>query len=275
MKTIILVRHAKAVSRDLDIPDFERSLTKKGRKEAKKVVGILKTDNIKTDLLISSPADRAIETAHLFAKELSYPIQKVVIRDILYNETSPEKIVEMIRNIDDKYSSIMIFGHNPSFEELAKLFDPKFKDNISAAAVVALKFKNKLWKTINKGKGELQFYEYPIPKAEKSQIYGNVQEQLEEKMIKQVKHILAEIDNKTTQKITDQIDQYCKKLVNKFLKSTKTYQVKRISENLPSKQENKKSTGNLKAPVKKRKTTPTQKNVAIKGKAHKTKKTIK
>lgn len=271
MKTIILVRHSKAVSRELDIPDFERSLIKKGKKDAKKVAGILKGDSIQPDLLISSPANRALETAHIFAKELSYPVQKIVIKDTLYNDNSPQKILEMVREIDDKYSSIMIFGHNPSFDEFAQLLDSKFKESISTSGVVSFQFKNKLWKTISKGKGQLQFYEYPLRKLEKGEIYKNVREQIEVKMISEVKQILAEIDPDITKKINKEIDQYCKKLINKFLNSTKTYKVKRISKNLPPKRLVKKNNGKSKTTLKKGKDISPPKKETTRSKSKKTK----
>jgi len=271
MKTIILARHAKAASRKLDIPDFDRPLQKKGQKDAKRIAAILNSDGIQADLLISSPANRALETAHIFAKELGYPIQKIVIKDTLYNETSPQKILEMVREVDEKYSSIMIFGHNPSFDDFANFLSPKFKESISTTGVVGLRCKNMLWKTIARGKGEVQFYEYPIRKTEKHQIHDDFRGKIEVRIANQVKRILAEIDRNTTANISEQIEQYSKKLANKFLNATQTYKAKRISETLPSKRQAKKSSGKSKTDVKKEKGSAPQKKQANQGKPNKTK----
>ena len=138
--------------------------------------------------------------------------------------------------------------------------NPRFNESIPTSGVVSFRFKNKLWKTITKGKGELQFHEYPLRKSQKNQIYKKVRHQIEIKMIKQVKQILIDIDRASTERINKEIEQSCKKLVNKFLNTTKTYKVKRISEGLPTKQQTKKNTAKPKTPAKKGKNISSQKN---------------
>ena len=73
MKTIYLVRHGKAVSRELDIPDYERSLVDKGEKNSVKMAQLLKDKDLSADLFISSPANRALETAKIFTRVFNYP----------------------------------------------------------------------------------------------------------------------------------------------------------------------------------------------------------
>ncbi len=77
MKRITLVRHATAVPRNPKKDDFGRSLRKKGRREAKAMGEWYKNVEEQPDVMISSPANRAIETARVFAKTLGYPAKKI------------------------------------------------------------------------------------------------------------------------------------------------------------------------------------------------------
>ncbi len=67
MKTIYLVHHAAAGKSKPKSPDRKRALSKKGRKEAIKMAKNLKKNGMLPDLLVSSPAKRAIQTARVFA----------------------------------------------------------------------------------------------------------------------------------------------------------------------------------------------------------------
>ena len=78
MKTLYIVRHAKAIVRGTGIPDFDRSLAERGIKDARKMSKRQAKAGAEPQLLISSPAKRAIETARIFAKRLDYPKKAIV-----------------------------------------------------------------------------------------------------------------------------------------------------------------------------------------------------
>ena len=86
MKTLYLVRHAKAISQELGVNDFKRSLSKQGRDDAVAMSKRLWKKGIAPDLLLSSPADRALETAHIFAEQFDYPVQRILLKDEIYDE---------------------------------------------------------------------------------------------------------------------------------------------------------------------------------------------
>lgn len=118
MKNLILVRHAKAEKRSAEIDDYERKLTKVGRNDSKEVAEYVAKLLNNVDLLVTSPALRAKETAEIFAKSFkSKP--KITEEEILY-EGEVEEISEKIPNIIKGYNNVIIFGHNPTFDELAK-----------------------------------------------------------------------------------------------------------------------------------------------------------
>lgn len=118
MKNLIIVRHAKAEKRSVEIDDIERKLTKVGKSDAKEVAEYVTKAANKVDLLITSPALRAKETAEIFAK--SFKSKPKVIEEELLYAGEVEEIIEKISNITKGYNNVMIFGHNPTFDELAK-----------------------------------------------------------------------------------------------------------------------------------------------------------
>ena len=70
MKTLYIVRHAKSSWDNLSIDDFDRPLNKKGLKDAPKMAKHFADTYQRPDLIISSPARRALETAENFAEKL-------------------------------------------------------------------------------------------------------------------------------------------------------------------------------------------------------------
>ena len=66
-KTLILARHGKAEKSDVDNFDFKRNLTERGESDVLMVAQQL-LNIITPELIVSSPANRAYQTAKIFAK---------------------------------------------------------------------------------------------------------------------------------------------------------------------------------------------------------------
>ena len=127
MKTIYLIRHAKAAKKKEKSSDFKRTLVKQGQEEAKLMARKLKRERIIPELIISSPASRSLETAHIYAKKLGYPVKKIMLNETLYEDMSEEALLFIVRNQDDKYGSLMMFGHDPSFSNFTNYLLKDFK----------------------------------------------------------------------------------------------------------------------------------------------------
>src|SRR5215471_3792472 len=84
MKTLFLVRHAKSSRDDPALPDEERPLNDRGRRDAPRMGKRLAKERVELDLIMSSPAVRALTTAELIAKELDYSIKDIVVDKRLY-----------------------------------------------------------------------------------------------------------------------------------------------------------------------------------------------
>ena len=84
MKTLFLIRHAKSSWDDTALPDKDRPLNDRGKRDAPKMGKRLAKRDVKPDLILSSPAKRALTTAEIIAKKLDYKLKDIVVDDRLY-----------------------------------------------------------------------------------------------------------------------------------------------------------------------------------------------
>lgn len=143
MKTLFLVRHAKSSRDDPSLPDRERPLDERGLRDAPAMGKRLAERKIKPDLLVSSPAVRALTTAHLIADELGYARDDIAIDDRLY-ASSADGLLAVVRVLDNKLGSVMLFGHNPEFTDLAQRLSGEITD-MPTCAVAKFRFDTKAW----------------------------------------------------------------------------------------------------------------------------------
>ncbi len=161
MKTLLLIRHAKSSWDNVDLPDFDRPLNKRGNKDAPKMAKRLADKKIEIDAFISSPAKRAKKTAELFIKEFDKNEDKLILVPALYHASSDD-FYQTIETVDDKYDRIAIFSHNPGITYFAKeLVDEVNLDNMPTCSVFAVKSGIKKWSEFKEAKKEFWFFDYP------------------------------------------------------------------------------------------------------------------
>jgi len=161
VKTLYLHRHAKSDWGDKDLSDFERPLNKRGKKDAPAMGRHLaEKRNAKPELIISSPAKRAIKTAKAIAKELNCPKEKIR-QELKIYEASVDDLLDIINGINDSYNSAMIFGHNPGFTYLAAQISDADIDNIPTCGVCRIDFDIDSWKEVKTRTGKIVFFDYP------------------------------------------------------------------------------------------------------------------
>ena len=148
MKTLLLVRHAKSSWDDPALPDKKRPLNDRGLRDAPKMGARLAKRHVKPDLILSSPAVRALATAEIIARKLDYRIKDVVVDERLY-EASPDDLLEVIRNLGDEGDCVMIFGHNPELSELAHGLSDTITD-MRTCAVAEFVFDIKSWSRVGR-----------------------------------------------------------------------------------------------------------------------------
>jgi len=160
MKTLYLVRHAKSSWEEPGIPDSQRSLTPKGVRKAGLVVGFLKNKEIIPDLIVASPALRALETARIFAAGLGYPAAKIRTDRKIYDGYY-DRILDLIYATPNEVNSLMIFGHNPTITQLANLFLHPGIEEMPTSCVVMLAFDTGKWEEIPSREARSDFIVYP------------------------------------------------------------------------------------------------------------------
>jgi len=115
LKRVSFIRHAKSET-DNKHSDYYRPLNIRGTKDASIMSKRLFSLYGKPDLIICSGAIRALTTAEFFATNCNYQLEKIIIKDSLYLASS-SKIIQVINSIDNKYSNVWIFSHNPGISE--------------------------------------------------------------------------------------------------------------------------------------------------------------
>lgn len=159
MKTLYLARHAKSFWGDQSQPDFDRPLNKRGKRDAPFMGEALRDKKVKPDLIICSPAKRTKKTAIEIADKIGYAGKKILFDENLY-EASSNTILGLIKKIDDKFNSVMIFAHNPGLTLLNNHISDQYLDNIPTCGIVALQSEKK-WSEIGKNSFKQIFFEYP------------------------------------------------------------------------------------------------------------------
>lgn len=146
MKTLFLVRHAKASRDDPLLPDRKRPLTDRGRRDAKRMGERLAKRDVEPDRIVSSPAARALATAEIIAGELGCKRKDIVVDERLYAATQAQ-LLEVVHELPDKAKRAMLVGHNPELAVLANQLSGDTGD-LPTCAVVELAYDVESWSEI-------------------------------------------------------------------------------------------------------------------------------
>jgi phosphohistidine phosphatase len=166
MKTLYLVRHAKSSWDDPGQGDFDRPLNERGKRDAPNMGKRLKEKEINPDLMLSSPARRALSTCKRIAEALGYANEKIKTNRQLYHPDE-ETILSVIQNLKDKYDSVMIFSHNPALTDFTNAFrnDEMIIENIPTCSVVAFQIETDSWRKVRWRHGRFLFFDFPKSKT--------------------------------------------------------------------------------------------------------------
>lgn len=160
MKTLYIVRHAKSSWEFPRLSDPERPLLEKGKERTKLVARYLQKNKTEVDLIISSHAARAIETATILAKAIGYPVENIQINRMLYHANA-ENIFDQFYEVPQTVQSLMIIGHNPTFTDFANQFLEKKLEWLPTSGVVSISFDVEGWDKIQEIKPNTNFVIFP------------------------------------------------------------------------------------------------------------------
>lgn len=160
MKQVIIVRHAKAVPYGYE-DDFNRDLTERGVNDVIKISSELKQRRIKADIMVSSPAKRALKTAHIFAENLGFDKNKITEVKGLYDGMTTSQYLALINELDESAETVFIFGHNPEFQYFVNNLLKDFGIDMPTCSTVGIDFDVALWEDVEVRKGVKSFHFIP------------------------------------------------------------------------------------------------------------------
>jgi phosphohistidine phosphatase len=159
MKRLILIRHAKSAWDNPALDDHDRPLADRGLHDAPKMANRLLARDIYPDLLISSTALRAKATAEFIARALGHRAEEIVLERSLFH-ASYRSILGHLRSQDDRYNTIMIFGHNPGLTDLVNYLGGDI-DNLPTCGQYGFMLKSTYWNDLRPETVDTWFFDYP------------------------------------------------------------------------------------------------------------------
>ncbi len=146
MKTLLILRHAKSSWKDTGLADHDRPLTKRGKRDAPRVGRLLRDENLTPDLILSSTARRALDTAEAVAEASKYE-GEIESRPEFYM-AGPEAYFHALRALSDDYECVMVIGHNPGLEELVEALTSE-SETMPTAALAQVELTLKRWRDLS------------------------------------------------------------------------------------------------------------------------------
>lgn len=153
MKTLLIFRHAKSSWDDPTLTDHDRPLNPRGLKTVPLMGQWIKEKDLAPDMILSSTALRAVETAQLIARACEYTGNIQMIEH--FYPGSSDDYMETLCGQAANASIIMIVGHNPGLEIFLEHLTGR-KEHLPTAALAQVHLSINAWSQFMKNtKGTL------------------------------------------------------------------------------------------------------------------------
>ena len=159
-KQLLLIRHAKSDWGTPSVRDFDRPLNKRGHAAAPEMAQRMVNQNIHPDLMVSSPALRALTTAKYFAKEWGIAENKIETDKNIY-EAGVKNLLNVVNHFDKQYDTIVLFGHNPGLTDFANYLSNVNIYNMPTCSIVMLEFPFEEWNLVSGSTAKVLLFDYP------------------------------------------------------------------------------------------------------------------
>lgn len=161
MKTLLVLRHAKASQEAPSNMDFDRPLKRRGRAQALAIGGMVRDRHLAFDAIVASPAVRVVETLSGIMEGAGVRFEPTYDRR-LYN-ASPETVLEIVREAGDTVERLLIVGHNPGLQHLLLHVADEDRDGLReaiaasypTAALAELQLSVDRWRDIDRARGQI------------------------------------------------------------------------------------------------------------------------
>lgn len=161
MKSLTLLRHAKSSWADPGASDFDRPLNPRGHQAARAIGRELRALGLAFDAIVTSPAARAVET--LDEAGAAYGAALAATRDERVYLAPAARLLEIVRETDDRVGRLLLVGHNPGFEQLAASLTSsdetplrtEMSEKYPTGALAEIAFPVDHWREVMPGTGRL------------------------------------------------------------------------------------------------------------------------
>ncbi|WP_261843855.1 SixA phosphatase family protein [Aliamphritea ceti] len=160
MKQLTLVRHAKSSWKDPQLADFDRPLNKRGLRDLPGLASRAGKMGLRPDLIISSGANRAINTAVQLARGIGYPPEEIENIAELYHARS-ETLMNLLQSQSDIHKHIAVVGHNPALELLATYLTGERLRKFPTCGLLHIPLSITCWTELAESCGTLEIFDYP------------------------------------------------------------------------------------------------------------------
>lgn len=152
------MRHAKSSWGEASLADFERPLNERGLKAAPLVGRFMRRQKLRPELILSSPAERARQTAALVAEaaRLDAPLRY----DERIYEATPARLFEVISQVEETVSELLLVGHNPGLEGLLEMLAGGSR-RMPTAALARVALDVEKWNRVREGVGRVELFVKP------------------------------------------------------------------------------------------------------------------
>ncbi|MFH1119022.1 MAG: histidine phosphatase family protein [Bacteroidota bacterium] len=160
MKTLYLMRHAKSSWKHAELNDLDRPLLEKGLKRTRLIINYLQTNERKIELIITSHAVRAVETARIIARAFNVEESNFRIEKGVYMADA-DSLMDQFYDLPTAVSEVMLVGHNPSITNFANTFLDEKIDYLPTSGVVAINFETDNWEDLPVARFKTDFTIFP------------------------------------------------------------------------------------------------------------------
>jgi len=146
MKTLLILRHAKSSWKYTNLSDHKRPLNKRGKKAAPLMGQLLYEQDLVPDIILSSTARRAQDTAEIVAEASGFEGEIYYLDDLYHGW--PSDYIEALRSLSDEIDSVMVVGHNPGLESFLELLTGA-GEHFPTAALAYIRLPIQAWSKLN------------------------------------------------------------------------------------------------------------------------------
>jgi phosphohistidine phosphatase len=161
VKTIYLLRHAKAEFGLSDESDFERMLTPTGKQDAVRLGYRMLGRGMVPQHYVGSPALRTRQTLQRLLEPFNQGDEHVEWIEDLYN-ADEATWMQIISTAPEHLHACLYCGHNPALTQIANRLSADVQwDHLPTCGLIILEFAVAQWAELTSSKGRLVWFDSP------------------------------------------------------------------------------------------------------------------